>query len=141
MSTALDKPAAPAPRRRGPDVSDETFRLMVEQQGRETEVRKAEIDLRLQELKNNSAHAEKILGAQERDREAERVHVRKSIQTKLLFAGFCVLLLVGLIVAGMYMGKDALISDILKVLGGVVAGALGGYGYSRIESKSGSQDD
>lgn len=108
---------------------------MLEQQARETDVRRLEVDLRLQELKHSSAHAEKILGAQERDREAERSHERKKTRYQLAFAGFCVLALVALIVAGMFLNKDALVGDILKVLAGAIAGALGGYGYSKVESR------
>lgn len=94
----------------------------------------------MQELRNNSAHAEKILGAQERDREAERVHERKKDKHRYGFAALCVVLLVTLIVGGMYFNKDALIGDILKVLGGAIAGALGGYGISRIEPRQKADD-
>jgi cation transport ATPase len=130
-----------APVVRQANLAPETIDRMVEQQMAETEVRRLELDLRMQELKHTSAHAEKILGAQERDREAERSHERKKNRYHLLFAGFCVLLLVGLIVAGMHMGKDALISDILKVLGGAIAGALGGYGFSKAEASRKDADE
>lgn len=115
------------------ELSDESLAKLLEQQARETEVRKMEVDLRLQELKYNSAHAEKILGAQERDRNSERDFDLRKERGKLWFAAFCIALLVALILLGMYMGKDVLISDLLKVLGGVIAGALGGYGYSKVE--------
>ena len=121
-------------------MSDETFTMLLAQQARETEVRRAEIDLRMHELKNNSAHAEKILGAQERDREAERHHERRKTQYRLAFSGFCVVMLVGLVVGGMYMDKDALVGDILKVMAGAIAGALGGYGYSQSKQKTGPED-
>lgn len=125
-------PKAPVP------LDPATIGLMVEQQARETEVRRAELELRSLELKHNSAHAEKILGAQERDREAERSHERKKARYVLLLAGFCVVVLVALVLAGMWLGKDALVGDILKVLGGAIAGALGGYGWAR--ARSGSAD-
>lgn len=121
-------------------VSDEALAMLLAQQARESEVRRAEIDLRLQELKNNSAHAEKILSAQERDREAERHHERRKTQYRLAFAGFCVVMLVGLVVGGMYLDKDALVGDILKVMAGAIAGALGGYGYSQAKQKSAPED-
>jgi cation transport ATPase len=123
-----------------PPVSDETVQLLLQQQARETEVRRAELDLRAQELRNNSAHAEKILGAQERDREAERRHERSKAQYRLWFAGFCVLMLVGLVVGGMYLNKDQLVGDILKVLAGAIAGALGGYGYAQSKPPKQTED-
>jgi len=117
-----------------PEFSEETFTKLLEQQARETEVRKLEVDLRLQELKHNSAHAEKILGAQERDRNSERDHERSRERSKLIFAAFCAALVIALLVFGIYMGKDALVNDLVKILGGMIAGALGGYGYSKAHS-------
>ncbi len=135
----MTQPRASVPAKR-PELSDEAVGKLIEQQARETEVRKLEVDLRLQELRHTSAHAEKILGAQERDREAERNHERRKERAKLIFAAFCILALVALVVLGMYLGKDELISDILKVLGGAIAGALGGYGYSKVETKTSAPD-
>jgi hypothetical protein len=113
--------------------SEETLSKLIEQQARESEVRKQEIDLRLQELKHNSAHAEKILGAQERDRNAERAFELKKETRKLIFTGFCIFMIVILVLLGMYMGKDVFVSDLLKILGVGIAGVLGGYGYSKVE--------
>jgi len=121
---------------KAPEFSDETLGRMIEQQSKEADVRMLEVDLRLSELKYTSAHAEKILGAQERDRQGEREHERKKDLQKLLFSGFCVVLLFVMIVVGMYLGKDEFVSDILKVLVGVIAGAAGGYSYSKVQAKS-----
>ena len=124
-----------------PAVSEETVGRMLEQQQRETEVRRQELDLRAQEMRYNSAHAEKILGAQERDREAERSHDRKKVSYLLLFAGFCILLFVALVLIGMYMGKDNLVQDFMKVVGGIVAGAFGGYGLAQGKKKKETEED
>jgi hypothetical protein len=113
--------------------SEETLSRLIEQQARETEVRKLEINMRLEELRHNTAHAEKILGAQERDRNAERAFDLKTKRERLIFAGVCVFLIVALVLSGMYLDKDAFVGDFLKIFGGIVAGALGGYGYSKIE--------
>lgn len=120
---------------KAPEFSDDTLAQMLQQQSKEAEVRLAEVELRHQELKYTSGHAEKILGAQERDRQGEREHERKKELQNLLFSAFCVVLLVAMIIIGMYLGKDELISDILKVLGGAIAGAVGGYGFSKIHTK------
>ncbi len=92
----------------------------------------AEIDLRSQELKYNSAHAEKILGAQERDRNAEREFELEKERAKLIFAIACIALVSIIIIFGMYMDKDALVADIVKIFSGAVLGMIGGYGYARV---------
>lgn len=126
------------PAARPAELDQATIQRLLDQQARDTEVKRAELELRTQELRHTSAHAEKILGAQERDREAERLHERKKTKYRLAFSAFCVAALIGLVVAGMYFNKDQLVGDILKVLAGAIAGALGGYGYSKVRKP---QDD
>jgi hypothetical protein len=92
-------------------------------------------------LQRTNRKAPITLGAQERDRNAERDFDLKKGRSKLLFAAFCIGLVVLLLLLGMYMGKDALISDLVKILGGLLAGALGGYGYSRAETSGDKKDD
>jgi hypothetical protein len=122
----------PAPRPL--EFSESTLNKILDQQVREAELRETELGLRAQELQVSSAHAEKILGVQERDRNAERDFDLKRERWRLCFAGFCVFLLVVLMLLGMYMEKDAFVNDLLKILGGLVMGAIGGYGYAKMEA-------
>ena len=126
MATNAKPPVRP------PGLSQEAILKLVEQQSKETDVRMAEIDLRSQELKYNSAHAEKILGAQERDRNAEREFELEKERAKLIFAIACIALVSIIIIFGMYMDKDALVADIVKIFSGAVLGMIGGYGYARV---------
>lgn len=126
MATNAKPPVRP------PELSQEAILKLVEQQSKETDVRMAEIDLRSQELKYNSAHAEKILGAQERDRNAEREFELEKERAKLIFAIACIALVSIIIIFGMYMDKDALVADIVKIFSGAVLGMIGGYGYARV---------
>jgi len=69
MGAPSSKPAAPVavpPKQ----LSEQTIQNLLEVQSKELSLRSKEMDLRLREMDNNSAHAEKILPAQERDREA-----------------------------------------------------------------------
>jgi hypothetical protein len=120
---------------RPPNLSEEQLTKFLEWQSQETQVRRSEIELRHEELRHNSAHAEKILGAQERDRNAERQFELEKVRTRLMFAGFCILGLIGLILVGLYLGKDALVTDLIKDLGIFLAGAASGYGYSRAKPR------
>ncbi|WP_431113114.1 hypothetical protein [Variovorax paradoxus] len=98
-------------------------------------MRSKEMDLRIRELDNNTAHAEKILLTQERDRQNERLHVFRRDIVKICLIGFGVLALVVVMLVGMYLNKDALVSDILKIVSGAVLGALGGYGLGKSKGK------
>ena len=120
-----------------PALSEETVNKLIAQQAGELELRHKEIDLRAMELRTNSAQAEKIIGAQERDREAERTHVRKTNRDRYYFFGIIALAVATLIGFGMYLGKDQLIEDVVKVL----VGGLGGYGIGRLKNKSKSSED
>lgn len=59
------------------EISEDTIQNLLEVQRLELKNRSEEIQLRHRELDHNSSHAEKILQAQERDRDATRSHVRK----------------------------------------------------------------
>lgn len=122
----------PAPESSPPKLSEDTVKQLIAQQAREMELRSKELDLRAIEMHTSSAQAEKILGAQERDREAERTHVRKSNRERFCFLSFLVIAIVALLWVGMYLGKDQLIEDVVKV----VIGGVGGYGLGRARTRS-----
>ncbi len=111
--------------------TDETVQHLLEVQAKELQLRSKEMDLRLRELDNNSAHAEKMLAAQERDRDKERIHGRSLRRDQLVFVGVLVLGLLLFSAYGISVGKEALVKDVLQIVLGGVAGALGGYGYAR----------
>ncbi len=114
-----------------PQLTEDTVKNLLEVQAKELQLRSKEIDLRLRELDNNSAHAEKMLAAQERDREKERNHNRNLRRDQLLFVGVLVVGLLMFSAYGISVGKEALVKDVLQIVLGGVAGALGGYGYAR----------
>jgi hypothetical protein len=127
-----------APERRKGALSEETVKDMVALQKADLEVRSKELDIRLHEMQSNAKTAESMIGAQERDREAQRVHVQKTNFHRLFFWGFIVLAITTLVILGMYLGRDALILDLTKI----AAGILAGYGVGRTQAaKSNDSDD
>lgn len=124
-----------------PPITEETLKSLLDVQSKELEVRAKEVELRVRELDSNAAHAEKILNAQERDRQNERDHVFKRDVVRYVLCGVSVLGLVVVILIGMYLNKDALVSDILKIISGAVLGAIGGYGLGKSKGKSSSDSE
>jgi len=140
MGAPSSKPAAPVavpPKQ----LSEQTIQNLLEVQSKELSLRSKEMDLRLREMDNNSAHAEKILPAQERDREAGRAHERKIGLYNTVFASLALIALAAVIVIGMFLNKDALVSDIIKIVSGLVVGAFGGYGYAKVKAQEKSDED
>ena len=127
------KPATHSP---APTLNKETVDQLIQLQFTELGNRKSEIQLRHEELKYNSLHAEKILDAQVKDREDERKFELKKGHSKLCFYAFCIVVLTSLIAYGIYLGKDAFVTDVIKILSGLVTGAIGGYGFRVIKEKS-----
>jgi hypothetical protein len=77
-------------------------------------------------LDHNQKIADKSIDAQASDRRDERA-VNKTVQMhRLVFAAFIVMVTVVLIVFALFIGKEAIVLDIVKVL----CGFAGGYGVS-----------
>jgi len=113
------------------DLSEETVKRVFDIQLLEVRNRAEELQLRNKELEHNSAHAQEILHAQERDRNAARVHIRKLRYVNLIFAALATVLVASLVTAAMMLDKDELAADLLKITISLAAGAVGGYGFAR----------
>lgn len=88
------------------------------------EVKQAEITLR--EVDHNQKIADKSIEAQAEDRKDER-RVQKAMDLhRLLFAGTVVLMLIGFVLTALWLNKDALVLDVVKVF----LGFVGGWGAS-----------
>ncbi|MEI6619380.1 MAG: hypothetical protein WCO17_09660 [Betaproteobacteria bacterium] len=119
----------PAPKKTGAlaaGVSEETIQRMLSLQESRITLELKQADIQLKELDHNQKIADKSIDAQASDRRDERA-VNKTVQLhQLLFAAFTVLVIVGLIVFALHIGKEAIALDIVKVL----CGFAGGYGLS-----------
>lgn len=119
--SAGKKPALPAP-------SDETLQrfLAVQEQRLALEIKQA--DLAIREIDHNQKIADKSIEAQAEDRKDER-RLRKSMQMhRLVFAGIITVIALAFVIAALWMGKDAIILDVLKI----IMGFVGGWGASAI---------
>jgi hypothetical protein len=98
--------------------------LAVQEQRISLELKQADITIR--ELDHNQKIADKTIEAQANDRKDERSHQREVHRDRLVFAGIMGALLVAFVLAALYMNKEALVIDVIKVL----VGFLGGWGAS-----------
>jgi hypothetical protein len=107
-------------------VSEATIQRMLSLQESRITLELKQADIQLKELDHNQKIADKSIDAQASDRRDERA-VNKTVQMhRLVFAAFIVMVTVVLIVFALFIGKEAIVLDIVKVL----CGFAGGYGVS-----------
>jgi Flp pilus assembly protein TadB len=122
MTENVPKKAEGIPR----GVSEATIQRMLSLQESRITLELKQADIQLKELDHNQKIADKSIDAQASDRRDERA-VNKTVQMhRLVFAAFIVMVTVVLIVFALFIGKEAIVLDIVKVL----CGFAGGYGVS-----------
>jgi Flp pilus assembly protein TadB len=118
-------------------ISESTIQRMLSLQESRITLELKQADIQLKELDHNQKIADKSIDAQASDRKDERA-VNKTVQMhRLIFAAFIVLVIVCLIVIALYLGKEAIVLDIVKVL----CGFAGGYGVSSYISAKRKEDE
>jgi Flp pilus assembly protein TadB len=118
-------------------ISESTIQRMLSLQESRITLELKQADIQLKELDHNQKIADKSIDAQASDRKDERA-VNKTVQMhRLIFAAFIVLIIVCLIVFALYLGKEAIVLDIVKVL----CGFAGGYGISSYISAKSKDDE
>lgn len=107
-------------------LSEETVQRMlaVQEQKIQLELKQAEVNLR--EIDHNQKIADKSIEAQANDRKDERQVAKAMHMHRLIFAGIVTALLIGFVLAALFMDKEAIVLDVLKV----VVGFVGGWGAS-----------
>ena len=94
------------------------------------EIKQTEITLR--ELDHNQKLADKSIDAQAEDRKDERLVGQTMHLHRLVFAGLVCAMAIVFVLIALYMNKDALVLDVLKVIFGFV----GGWGASVVWRES-----
>lgn len=125
----------------GPPISEETLKQLIETQTREQALRSQELQIRAKEIDHQSKHASEILGAQERDREKGREHNRRMVRGVLIALGIIIALFLIFVFGALYINKDQVVLDIVKLLIGFIAGGAGGYGLGKSKSKTKEDED
>ena len=111
--------------------SEETIAKLLEVQSRELSVRTKDIELRQNELAHAAKWAEKTIDAQVQDRQAERVFQHKQTVARYLGAGVIALAILAFSGWALYLNKDAIVMEALKLIGSAAIGFGGGYFYGK----------
>lgn len=107
-------------------LSEDTIRRMLAVQESKISLELKQADIALRELDHNQKLADKSIDAQAEDRKDERL-VEKSMQLhRLVFGAAVCAMVIAFVLVALYMNKDALVLDVIKV----VLGFVGGWGAS-----------
>jgi hypothetical protein len=114
-----------------PDV----FRQLIENQATELEIRREENAIKKQEVELNFDHAKRVLAAQLKDRGEERQLQNKNSSRGVWLTAFVFLTLLTAICFALKIGKDAIVLELVKYIGLLLAGGLGGYSIRTVQDK------
>ncbi len=113
----------------------ELFRRFIENQAQELEIRREENEIKKQELEYNYDHAKRLLDAQLKDRGEERAFTEKNNSRGGKILCFLFVVLIAAIVYALYINKDVIVLELIKYVGLLLAGGVGGYSLRTVQEK------
>ena len=121
-------------------ITPEILNRMVENQAKELELRAQELALSKQKDDHAFDFGKKALDAKIEDRKLQRQHQSKVQLQFYIFLGIIVLFIAAVVVISLYLNKETTALELIKILGYITAGGLGGYGLGRIHKRKYSSD-
>lgn len=113
----------------------------VRQQGQQIELRKRELEIQEKDRGRYWDHAAKVLDAQKSDLIDQRKHRRSQSKVRL-FSGILLTILFFVFVGwALYLNKDQIVMDLLKIFLGFLAGAPSGYLWGKSRKPTPAVDD
>jgi hypothetical protein len=112
-------------------ISEETARQILAVTTKDLELKAQELELRREELKANATYAEAALSAQSKDRSEGRTHKRETANDKFKFVMKTTILLLLFAGFALYLNKEQVVLEALKIIGPFVAGAASGYYFGK----------
>ena len=141
MSDPTDKPPEGLAHRPAGEPDPELIRQFLHLQAQEINLRFEQINLQKQSITNSHEYAQKSLEADLVDFDRERKHTRTIGRDRMVFAGFVVLVFAAFITIALYLNKDQVAMEVIKTLGTLLIGGLGGYSIARLKPKKEEEKD
>lgn len=107
-------------------LSDETLQRMLALQEQRLQLEIKQADISLREIDHNQKLADRTISAQAEDLKDERAHSRAMSKQRLIFAGVVVAMVIAFSIYAVFMQREAIVLDLVKV----VLGFVGGWGGS-----------
>lgn len=107
----------------------------IENQSKELSIRSQEIELQAQENKQTAEISHRALEFQAQDRRETRQYMLSKIKLTLILSGTLVIVFLGVVAFAMHSGNSSVAIEMLKAVGYIATGLLGGYGYAKSRPK------
>jgi hypothetical protein len=108
----------------------------IDLQQKEMELRSSELILKKQQDDNSFEYAKLALDAQAKDRESERNNAKTINKHRYYFASFIIGGLFLLFIYALYLGKDAIVTEIIDSIVKVGIGGIGGYAWAKVNNNT-----
>lgn len=120
-----------------PPIDNEIIRQFVENQRVEGELRKADLELKKQQLSLSHEYALQLLQAQKEDLANQRKCAQKAVSKNIFVVLGILVILLAFGAYCLWLGKDELLKEIFKMIMVALPTAIGGYfyGYSKGKNK------
>ncbi len=120
-----------------PPIDNEIIRQFVENQRVEGELRKADLELKKQQLSLSHEYALQLLQAQKEDLANQRKYAQKAVSKNIFVVLGILVILLAFGAYCLWLGKDELLKEIFKMIMVALPTAIGGYfyGYSKGKNK------
>lgn len=105
-------------------------------QEKEIALKNIEIELAKQKDKHSFEYATKALETTKNDRDAHRQACMEVGKSRIRFAMFALVVIAAFLLFTMYLGKDQIAMEILKIIAYVAVGGIGGYSVGRTRKAS-----
>lgn len=138
MGNGLPIPAK-KPEGDAPEFPPAFLHQFLQNQEKELEIRKQDLDLQKQKEANAFEYSKRALDAEASDRKHRRETQQGSMKAGLVFLGICLIALIALIAFALYRDKDAFVIEMAKLIGAFFCGGAGGFAIGRKKTPPVSQ--
>lgn len=107
----------------------------IDNQSKELSIRSQEIELQAQENKQTAEISHRALEFQAQDRRETRQFMLSQRKQTLILSGTLVVVFLAVVAFAMYSGNSSVAIEMLKAVGYIATGLLGGYGYAKSRPK------
>lgn len=121
------------PSKQPQQLPSETVEKMIALQSEQVKLQYRQMELQSQSLKEQTDIAKAQIVAKTTENDSDIKYLSSESTKSKVFAFAVITSMIGLVILLVLSGRDAIALDIIKTVGTFAAGALSGYGYSKVK--------
>jgi hypothetical protein len=131
----------PEKRSSAPSLSITQVDKMLEIQEQNLAIKAQELELKKSQDLNAFEFGKRSLELQASDMKDQRVCAGKESTKSYIFSGVVIFLIVALLATAILCNKEDVAKELIKIIGYMGAGALGGYGFAVKQAKKNEEEE